>query len=112
MKTKMQYVLLLAMATGLLAMGCKKDSDTDTSERVIEHKFDVSSIIGTNSNSLDVTRKGFIDLYDGIAYSQTEANVNSSKIDFAYNYHVGGCGSCRFFENVNTMSTRTDYRSF
>lgn len=112
MKTQIQYLLLLSMVTSLLFNGCKDDDDNIPEEPetpVIEHTFDASSIIGENNGSLDPTRKGFIDLYDGIAYTQNEANVNSSKIDFAYNYHGGGCSSCRFFENVKSMSTRTGY---
>jgi hypothetical protein len=87
---------------------CKKDKKEET-VAVIEHELVVESIIGTPAGSIDPARKGFINLYDGIAYDQPTAEANSSKVDVAYNYHGGGCSSCRFFENVTNMSTRTSY---
>ncbi len=91
----------------LALLSCNKDEPTDPG--IVQKTLTVESIIGTANGKIDPTRKGFIDLYDGLAYSQTEAKSNSSKIDFAYNYHDEGCNTCRFFENVKAMSTRTHY---
>jgi len=77
--------------------------DTITVESIIQYPPD------NTTGDISPSRRGFIDLYDGIAYSQTEAASISAKIDFAYNYHGGGCSTCRFFENVTDMSTRTYY---
>ncbi len=96
------------------ASSCKKSSNSPSAPAgasIIQDTINVQSIIGTNTDNqgLDGTRTGFVDLYDGVAYTQSEADQKSSDIDFAYNYHGGGCGSCRFFENVTSMSTRTIY---
>jgi hypothetical protein len=103
---KISQVFLL----GLLALGSCKSSDP-TPVPVQKTEFTVESIIGTNTGNIVATRKGFFSLSDGKVYSQTEAVPVSDQIDFAYNYHGGGCSSCRFFENVKNMSTRTGYVS-
>ncbi|SCB98260.1 hypothetical protein GA0116948_102291 [Chitinophaga costaii] len=88
---------------------CKKNGDKgDTYSGIKQHTIVVESIIGTNGDILP-SRAGFIDLYDGKAYNQVDGISVSSKIDLAYNYHGGGCPTCRFFENVKSMSSRTYY---
>jgi hypothetical protein len=108
-------VLALAIATLYTVSSCKKSSSgpsTPAGATIIQSTINVQSIIGTsNDDDVDPTRTGFIDLYDGAAYTQSDAAAKSSEIDFAYNYHGGGCNTCRFFENVQSMSTRTDYVS-
>jgi hypothetical protein len=85
---------------------CKKN-DSPAAPLLIQDTITVQNILG--KDGLDPNRTGFIDLYDGIAFNQTAAATNSSKIDFAYTYHDGGCPDCRFFENVKQMTTRTYY---
>jgi hypothetical protein len=94
----------------LLLFACKKDK-ANTVAGIRQHTLTVDNIIGTTGGNIDAARKGFINFYDGLLYNQAEAGANSSKVDFAYNYHGGGCSTCRFFENVKNMSTRTGYVS-
>lgn len=101
---KNSQVLLL----GLIALSSCKSSDP-TPLAIEKKEFTVESIIGTSSGGILASRKGFFDLAGGKTYSQTEAPAISDQIDFAYNYHGGGCNTCRFFENVKQMSTRTGY---
>lgn len=103
---KITRVLLL----GLIAFSSCKSSDPAPAA-VEKKEFTVESIIGTSSGGIVASRKGFINLAEGKTYSQTEAVAVSDQIDFAYNYRGGGCSSCRFFENVKQMSTRTGYVS-
>ncbi|RYU96913.1 hypothetical protein [Emticicia agri] len=103
---KNSQVLLL----GLIILSSCKSSDP-APVPVDKTEFTVESIIGTNTGNIVASRKGFFSLSDGKVYSQTEAVAVSDQIDFAYNYHGGGCSSCRFFENVKQMSTRTGYVS-
>jgi hypothetical protein len=106
--------LVVATMTLYTASSCKKSSGSSTpaGATIIQSTINVQSIIGTsNDDDVDPTRTGFIDLYDGAAYTQSDAAAKSSEIDFAYNYHGGGCNTCRFFENVQSMSTRTGYVS-
>lgn len=95
---------------GLIVLsGCKSSEPAPVP--VEKTEFTVQSIIGTSNGGILASRRGFFSLADGKAYSQTEAPAVSDKIDFAYNYHGGGCNTCRFFENVKNMSTRTGYVS-
>lgn len=107
MKTQKSIIAILFIATTLL--GCKKKGEDIDKGEILTHSMTVESIIGTTTGNITATRKGFMNLYEGLVYSQTEAIANSSKVDFAYNYHGGGCSTCRFFENVSSMSTRTGY---
>ena len=107
-------ILLLVALAGVLFQGCKKD-DGDVvpppaPPEIVEHSISVESIIAPDG-SQSSTNKCFINLYDGLVYTKSEAEANSSKVDFAYNYHGGGCNTCRFFENCKNMSTRTGYVS-
>jgi len=104
-------VLALAAMTLYTASSCKKSSSsTPATGTIIQSTINVQSIIGTsNDDDVDSTRTGWVDLYDGVAYTQDAAAAKSSDIDFAYNYHGGGCNTCRFFEDVQSMSTRTNY---
>lgn len=86
-------------------LGCKKDNNDQT---LLVHQFAVENIVAPGG-SQSATNKCFLNLYDGIAYTKAEAEAQSSKVDFAYNYKGDGCNSCRFFENVTNMSTRTWY---
>ena len=109
-------VLAVAAMTLYTASSCKKSShgpSTPPGATIIQSTINVQSIVaaGNNDDEVDPSRTGFIDLYDGAAYTQSDAAAKSSDIDFAYNYHGGGCNTCRFFENVQSMSTRTDYVS-
>src|SRR6202012_5330719 len=109
-------VLLISVMALYTASSCKKSSSgpsTPAAASIIQDTITVQSIIAATADDQDVdpTRTGFIDLYDGVAYTQSEAAARSSDIDFAYNYHGGGCSSCRFFESVQSMSTRTGYVS-
>ncbi|MFC5410234.1 hypothetical protein ACFPMF_12990 [Larkinella bovis] len=106
---KLSLFLLLVLAG--FCWGCKKDSEAEPSVPIKQHDIAVESIIGTTTGGITPSRKGFINLADGVAYSQPEAIANSDKVDFAYNYRGGGCSTCRFFENVKSMSTRTGYVS-
>ena len=97
---------------GLIVLSSCKSSDP-APVPVDKKEFTVESITGTSNGNVLASRKGFISLAEGKAYSQTEAVTVSDRIDFAYNYHGGGCSSCRFFENIKSMSTRTgDVASF
>jgi hypothetical protein len=112
MKTSSRPFKLALSALTILAIslsGCKKDKK-DESSTLLVHNLSVESIIGVGGLQ-STTNKSFINLYDGVTYSKAEAEPQSSKVDFAYNYHGGGCSTCRFFENVKNMSTRTGYVS-
>jgi hypothetical protein len=109
-------VLALVIATLCATSSCKKSSSgpsTPAEATIIQDTITVESIIAATPDDQDVdpTRTGWIDLYDGTVYTQSEASTRSSDIDFAYNYHGGGCSNCRFFESVTSMSTRTGYVS-
>jgi len=109
-------VLAVAAVTLFSAESCKKGSSgpsTPAAATIIQDTITVQSIIAATPDDQDVdpTRTGWIDLYDGAVYTQSEAATRSSDIDFAYNYHGGGCSDCRFFESVTSMSTRTGYVS-
>ncbi|GAB2797477.1 hypothetical protein GCM10027275_48680 [Rhabdobacter roseus] len=104
----------VALAVGgtllLLLNGCKNNDAEPTALPIREHSIVAESIIAPGG-SQSTTNKCFLNLYDGLAYTKSEAEANSSKVDFAYNYRGGGCNTCRFFENVKNMSTRTGYVS-
>jgi hypothetical protein len=103
----LKIAAFLSLVLGAAITSCSKKSNAPAASSLKQDTIVVESIIG--KNDLDPARTGFIDLYDGKTYSQAEAAANSSLIDFAYNYHGGGCSECRFFENVKQMSTRTGY---
>lgn len=104
---KLTSSLHVVLASLILTINsCKKNDNKDA--QLITHTFSVESIVAPGDNQ-STTNKCFINLYDGLAYTKAEAELQSSKVDFAYNYHGGGCSSCRFFENVNFMSSRTFY---
>jgi len=90
----------------LLFSSCKKNDASDGQASLKQDTIVVQSISNSAGN-VDASRKGWIDLYDGIAYTQSQAALNSSSIDFSYNYHGGGCSTCRFFESMKSMSGRT-----
>lgn len=75
---------------------------------MLTRNFPVESIIAPGGG-LSTSNLTFFNLYDGSVYNKAAAELNSSAVDFAYNYRGGGCPTCRFFENVKTMSTRTNY---
>jgi hypothetical protein len=102
---KIAALLLLVLAAAITS--CSKKNSGTAASSLKEDTIVVESIIG--NNDLDATRAGFINLYDGKTYNQAQAAANSSLIDFAYNYRGGGCSTCRFFENVQQMSSRTGY---
>lgn len=85
--------------------GCNKDTSGPS---LLVHRFAVESIIAPDGNQ-STTNKCFLNLYEGVAYTKAEAEAQSSKVDFAYNYKGPGCNTCRFFENVSDMSNRTNY---
>jgi hypothetical protein len=100
--------IILAVVAAAAASACGGGSSSPESPAVAQSTFNVDSIIGT-SGDIDPSRVGFIDLADGVAYSQADAVTHASDIDFAYNFHGGGCPNCRLFENVGSMSGRTNY---
>ncbi|MDO6432656.1 hypothetical protein Q4E93_18770 [Flavitalea sp. BT771] len=104
---KLKIAALLSLVLGITITSCSKKNSAPASSALKQDTITVESIIGTDD--LDPTRFGWIDLYDGKTFNQPQAAANSSQIDFAYNYHGGGCSSCRVFENVESMSTRTGY---
>ncbi len=97
----------LALVSLMTLLACSKKND-DKSPDLLMHNLQVESIIAPGGVQ-SVTNRCFINLYEGVAFTKSEAEAASSKVDFAYNYHGGGCSSCRFFENVTSMSTRTGY---
>lgn len=103
------FLLLLCPLFTLLA-GCIKDEDNKTppAKQMLTHTLSVESIIGPGGG-VSPTNHSFLNLLEGIAYTKAEADINSSKVDFAYNYRGAGCSTCRFFENVTSMSVRTNY---
>ena len=103
----LKIAALLSFVLAATITSCSKKDNAPATPSLRQDTIVVESIIGMDD--LDPTRSGFIDLYDGKTYNQQQAAANSSQIDFAYNYHGGGCSSCRFFENVKQMSTRTGY---
>ena len=92
----------------LLTLAACDGSTNNSDPAVVEHAFSVESIVAGNTDPANLS---FMYLYDGVAYNRADAIANSSKVDFAYNYHGGGCSTCRFFENATSMSTRTGYVS-
>ncbi len=106
MKNSIKTIAVLFLT--IFAISCSKDDDPAPPEsNILEYTVNAESI----ANGTSPTNKCFINLYDGLLYNKAEAIANSNKVDFAYNYHGGGCSNCRFFENVTNMSTRTGYVS-
>ncbi len=104
-------VFLLSIFT--LFIGCKKDLETPIPppppvKQMLTHTLNAESIIAPGG-SIAQSNLTFLNLYEGIAYAKVDADFNSSKVDFSYNYKGAGCTTCRFFENVTNMSTRTNY---
>ncbi len=105
--TKLFLIFLFAFVS--LFSGCIKEEDkTPFFKEMLTHTLSVESIIAPGGG-VAVNNRAFLNLYDGIAYLKAEAELNSSKVDFAYNYKGAGCANCRFFENVLNMSVRTNY---
>lgn len=110
MKIFTKFFLVFLCLIFTLFAGCIKDGDDNTPplKEMLTHTISVESIIGPGG-AISPTHKAFLNLADGLAYTKAEADLNSSKVDFAYNYHGAGCSTCRFFENVMNMSVRTNY---
>jgi hypothetical protein len=89
--TKTLFILLL-VATAFAS--CSKNDDGSealkpTGTPVIEHTITVSNVDGPN-NVLDPNRAGYINLYDGLVYTQIQAKSNSARVDIVYKYRVLG----------------------
>lgn len=104
MKTLSSALFLVLLAASIVR--CKKSGENDRPLRI--HTFAVESIVGPFDEQSTVN-KCYINLFEGVAYTKAEAEAQSSKVDFAYNYHGGGCETCRWFENVSQLYGRTRY---
>lgn len=108
MKSLPAGLLFMAILT-LSFSACKKDEPIIPVQiHMLTHNITVENIVGPGG-VLSQTNKSYINLYDGLVYTHAEAELVSSKVDFAYNYKGAGCNTCRFFENIQSMSTRTTY---
>lgn len=109
MKSHLNLPLVFTLVLVAISIGCKKENnDPPLVKEMLTRNFPVESIIapGGGQSTSNLT---FFNLYDGIVLNKAAAELNSSSVDFAYNYRGGGCPTCRFFENVKNMSTRTGY---
>jgi hypothetical protein len=109
MKNFTKLFLVFIWAPIALLSGCKKEeNDPLPIKPMLTYTLMVENIISPGG-SISTINRSFLNLYEGIVYTKAEAELNSSKVDFAYNYRGAGCSSCRFFENVMSMAGRTNY---
>jgi hypothetical protein len=108
MKSLPAGLLILALFT-MSFSACKKvEPIIPAKKEMLTHNITVENIVG-QGGVLSQTNKSYINLYDGLVYTHAEAELVSSKVDFAYNYKGAGCNTCRYFENILSISTRTTY---